>query len=121
MNTYNRHASLAGGLRASGGSWYFRTIDAEPSADCTVFVSAANRPVFAKFGFCLSGAGVEDSEFCIGVPENASRCDGRGFFDRTAARGEALRDLRRRGGLEDGDLLSRRDGLLESSSVIRPR
>lgn len=73
LNMYKRHASFPGGFRASGGSWYLRTID--PPLTFTVLVSAARRPVFVKLGFSLSAAGVESSESPIGVPLKASCCD----------------------------------------------
>lgn len=97
LKTYNRQGSLAGGLRASGGSWYFKTM-VSPPATCTVLLSAAKRPVFPKLGFCFSGGGA--SEEPVTSFEKASdwegrgprRCNACGLFDRRG-------DLDRRRGL----------------------
>lgn len=50
LKTKKRHCCDEGGLRASGGSWYLRTV----VVPATVFASFARRPVELKFGFCFS-------------------------------------------------------------------
>jgi len=75
LKTYIRQGSFAGGLRASGGSWYFKTIPC-PSWVWIVLLSAASRPVLLKLGFSFSGGGA--SEVCVTSFENASDCEGRG-------------------------------------------
>lgn len=50
LKTYSRQPST--GLRASGGSLYFKTV-LSPLTPFTVFVSAASRPDGAKFGLAL--------------------------------------------------------------------
>ncbi|KAG9526830.1 hypothetical protein KCV07_g427, partial [Aureobasidium melanogenum] len=53
LKTNMRHCSLLDGLRASGGSWYLRTV----LVPATVFASLASSPVALKLGFCFSTTG----------------------------------------------------------------
>jgi hypothetical protein len=76
-----RQGSFAAGLRASGGSWYFRTMEV-PSALATVLVAAARRPVGLKFGCCFSTSGLSSARTMAVLPsfspEKAAACEGSG-------------------------------------------
>lgn len=79
-----RHASFAGGLRASVGSWYFSTI--VWPAVCTVFEAAARRPLGAQFGFSFSMTGPGES---VGPSfSKAAFCGGNGARERWSAFGD---------------------------------
>ena len=89
MKMYMRHCSFAGGLRASGGSWYFSTV----VVPATVLASLARRPVGLKFGFCFSTAGAPPS--MAFSPRKESSCDGRGARDFRGGDLDLLYDLLR--------------------------
>ena len=77
LKIYSRQGCDEGGLRDSGGSWYFRMMS--PDEVDTVLAAAARRPEGRKFGFCFSGPG---EGLSLLVDLNASTCDGSGPLDR---------------------------------------
>jgi hypothetical protein len=106
LNTKMRQGCEAGGLRASGGSWYLREI-LVPS---TRLAALASAPVGLKLGFSLSGGAppyFEGGWAESSSPRKETSCEGRGFLACLCGDGGRERDgervRRRRLGGGDAD------------------
>jgi len=87
LNTKMRQGCEAGGLRASGGSWYLREI-LVPS---TRLAALASAPVGLKLGFSLSGGAppyLEGGWAESSSPRKETSCEGSGCLARLWGGGE---------------------------------